>query len=95
MSSAELSEWIAYFRVEPSPDPHWSAAQICAVVANSMGSGKKTFQVDDFIPKTVRPKQGSTRPQDAARPSIEESAGILGRRFKENHEAAIKRIAAM
>jgi len=47
MSSRELSEWIAYERIHPLPDPHWSAALICSVLANCWGASTSP---EDFLP---------------------------------------------
>jgi hypothetical protein len=56
MSSRELSEWMAYYRIRPNPDPHWIGAQICAVIANVMSSGDRQYAVEDFYPGTTTPE---------------------------------------
>ncbi len=66
MSSCELSEWIAYDQLDRIPDPYWSSASICWAIASFMGSGKKKYKIDDFIPretekKTTTPEEGLTR----------------------------------
>jgi hypothetical protein len=48
MSSKELSEWIAYFRIEPMPDPWLQTGIECATTANVQG-GKSAPK--DFIPR--------------------------------------------
>jgi hypothetical protein len=83
MSSAELSEWIAFFRIEPFPDWYWPFAQICAVIANVFGGKGRKAKVEDFIPKVKAAGK---------RLSVEESAGILGRLYRENEAAARARI---
>ncbi len=50
MSSRELSEWIAYERIHPLPDPHYSAALISSTVANAMGADTTA---DDFLPTLI------------------------------------------
>jgi hypothetical protein len=54
MSSKELSEWVAYDQLDHIPDQYWIGAQICQVMAMVMGTGKKKYKVEDFIPR-VRP----------------------------------------
>jgi hypothetical protein len=56
MSSRELSEWMAYYRIRPSHDPHWIGAQICAVIANVMGGGDRRYGIEDFYPQTTAPE---------------------------------------
>jgi hypothetical protein len=51
MSSAELSEWMAYDELEVIPDPVWSTAAICWSVATFNGFGKKKRSIEDFIPR--------------------------------------------
>lgn len=56
MSSAELSEWIAFDRVERLPDPYWIGGMIASVVANSIAGAKTT--PSDFIPREeIKPRQ--------------------------------------
>lgn len=66
LSSAEWSELLAWFKLEPLPDHYWIGAQICAVM-HALWS-KSHHQVDDFIPRTKPPPQRLTP---------EESAGYL------------------
>ncbi len=49
MSSRELAEWMAYHRIHPLPDPHWSAALICSTLANAWGA---STSIEDFLPAT-------------------------------------------
>ncbi len=51
MSSKELSEWYAYDQLDRIPDPHWIGGSICWAIATWMGTGKKRWQIDDFIPR--------------------------------------------
>ena len=51
MSSHELSEWLAFFRIHPMPDPALHTAMICSAVANSVGSDTTP---EDFMPKYER-----------------------------------------
>ncbi len=44
---------MAYDQLDHLPDPWWIGAQICQVIAATMG-GKKT-KVDDWIPFSRRP----------------------------------------
>ena len=54
LSSYELSEWIAYSKIEPLPDAHWDAALIAYTIA-SVNAGKKKLKFEDFLP-TVESK---------------------------------------
>ncbi len=49
--STLLSEWMAYHSLYKLPDPYWIGAQVCQVMATVMGTGKKRFKVEDFIPR--------------------------------------------
>jgi hypothetical protein len=53
-NSRELSEWIAYDRIESSES--WvQTGQVCAVIANVMGGGKRKYSAEDFVPvKPIR-----------------------------------------
>lgn len=54
MDSVEISEWIAYDRIEDSQTTVQHAV-LCALIANVMGNGKKTYTMQDFLPmKPVR-----------------------------------------
>jgi len=55
MGSDELMEWLAYDRIEPLPDPHWSAALVSFVMARSMGS--KGAKLEDFLPSRGKPRR--------------------------------------
>lgn len=56
ISSAELSEWIAFDRVERLPDPYWIGGMTASVIANSVAGAKTTPA--DFIPREVeKPRQ--------------------------------------
>jgi hypothetical protein len=58
ISSRELSEWMAYDRINVS-DAWQQNAQLCAVVAKSMGGKKCKAQFKDFLPwKPRRARSG-------------------------------------
>lgn len=59
LDSAELSEWLAYDRIEPLPDSYWQSALIASTVANAMGSGKKTHKLADFLPVRRKRNRGN------------------------------------
>ena len=53
MSSYELTQWIAYFKVEPFGHVRGDiqAGVIASVIANSSpGRGKRTYRPSDFMP---------------------------------------------
>lgn len=56
MDGDEFAEWEYHFSEVPFVDPFWIGAQICQVIANVMGSGKR-FKVDDFLPMRRKRKQ--------------------------------------
>jgi hypothetical protein len=56
MNSEDISRMMAFDNIHV--EESWQqTAQICAVIANAMGSGKRTFKVADFMPsRKARPK---------------------------------------
>jgi hypothetical protein len=52
VDSRELSEWMAFDRLEPLPDGYFQAAVIASTVANTMGGGRRKWKPKDFMPKT-------------------------------------------
>src|SRR5690606_27802860 len=75
MSSRELSEWMAFFSLEPwgTEVEDWRAAMIAATVANGYRDPKrrrKPYEPKDFMPRYEPPKK--TEPQ-----SWEEQFAIL------------------
>lgn len=57
MDSAELSEWMAYQRIEPLPDPFWIGGVIASTMANI--HTEKKFKPEDFMPKRTAPPQSA------------------------------------
>jgi hypothetical protein len=57
MDSAELSEWLAYNRVDPLPDSWTETGVVASTLANLLGGGKKAYRPDDFIPKGRPPRR--------------------------------------
>lgn len=81
MDSRELSEWMAFDRVEPLPDSYWQAGLICATVGNAMGS-RRALSPADFLPA----------PRHAPPPVQAPEVGLA--RFKAFVGAASGRLAA-
>lgn len=54
ISSDELSEWMAFDRVEPLDNPYWRSGMIAATMASVMGGGKHKPQ--DFMPQRKKPQ---------------------------------------
>ncbi len=50
LDSAELSEWLAFDRVEPIGDPWEHTAQTLSLQANLLASGGRRYTVRDFHP---------------------------------------------
>jgi len=62
LSARELSEWIAYYSIEPfgTQREDYRAGLIAATTANCAGAGKKkALQPTDFIPIFVQEKEMS------------------------------------
>ena len=62
LSARELSEWMAYYSIEPfgTQREDYRAGLIAATVANCAGAGKKkALQPTDFIPIFVQEKEMS------------------------------------
>ncbi|SIO60131.1 hypothetical protein SAMN05444166_6278 [Singulisphaera sp. GP187] len=55
IDSHELSEWLAYDRLDPLPDSYWQAGLISSTIANVFGKGK-ALTPEDFIPRRQKPK---------------------------------------
>lgn len=56
----ELSEWMAYDRIEPAPDPYWCAALVASTVARALGNGKA--RLEDYLPRPAGAKAGAAPP---------------------------------
>lgn len=58
-SSAELTEWAAFYRIEPwgFEMENWRMAQIAATTANFSGRIKKPLKPIDFLPREPKSKQ--------------------------------------
>lgn len=69
MPSAHISEWMAYSRIVPFPDPHWDAAMIAQTIASVFGGKGSRPKIDDFLPKPVRPHKAQT-PNELAKSLI-------------------------
>lgn len=59
VSSAELTEWIAFYKLEPwgTERDDWRAALVAATTANYSGKVKKPLQATDFMPPPVLTEQ--------------------------------------
>lgn len=57
ITSAEFSDWCAYFSVEPwgYGIENWRMGVVAATVANYSGNVKKAVKVSDFLPR--KPKK--------------------------------------
>lgn len=78
MDSAELSEWLAFDRVEGIPDPHWQTALIALLIARTMG-GDRRAQLEDFLPRR--------EPLPEAKPQSTEEIASFFRQTVERVEA--------
>lgn len=67
ISSAELSEWIAYDQLERLPDPYEIGGIVASTVANTVAGAKTT--PSDFIPRHV-PKRRQTQAEMMANLAI-------------------------
>lgn len=61
VSSLELAEWMAFYRIEPWDTfrDDWHFGMLASVMANAWrGKGSKRFKPKDFIPKFHKRRQG-------------------------------------
>lgn len=66
MSSRELSEWIAFDRLSPLPDPWTIHGHLCALLWAISGQKKKA-QPADFIPAARPPRRAQSGGEIEAR----------------------------
>lgn len=65
----ELQEWKAFFATEPMVDHYWIGAQICVVLARTMGGDKKA-KIEDFLPVRRRKKAAPDQAEAALRAAL-------------------------
>lgn len=66
ISARELTEWMAYYEVEPFGEARDDLRMgiICSTIANvNRGKGGRVFKPEDFIPKFNKPKQQTWQEQ--------------------------------
>ena len=61
IDSRELSEWMAYDRLDLMPDPWREAGTVAATLANLLSGARYAFKPDDFIPRPRRVRILSSR----------------------------------
>lgn len=69
MSSAEFSEWLEFYKLEPfGRDAAFEGhALVTATIVNrSLGKNEKPAQVDDFMPKLPDPPQSTSQMMQVA-----------------------------
>lgn len=78
MSSAELSEWMVYARLEPLPDAHWDAASINFTLASVFAGKGARPKLEDFLPRAVRRRRrgGKTMPASQSRGLLSKLMGV-------------------
>jgi hypothetical protein len=63
--SHELSEWLAYYRIEPRVDPYWIGGMVASTLANiHRGKSSRVYKPSDFMPAT---KTKTAKPIDNIR----------------------------
>lgn len=72
IDSRELSEWMAYFSLEPwgTEVEDWRAGLVASTVANvnrDEKKRKKPFEPKDFIPQRVKPPVEEQSPEEQAK----------------------------
>lgn len=67
MDSRELSEWIAYDRHEPIPEPWKQTGILAALLSNGLFAGGKRARPEDFIPAERRPAAAQSPAEGIAR----------------------------
>jgi len=78
ISSAELTEWLAYDRIDPLPDPYWTNALLCQTIMRSQGNSKA--KLVDFLPS--RPASLDVQSADAGLAIFDSHARRLDRAAK-------------
>jgi hypothetical protein len=85
ISSAELSEWLAYMKSNGPINPYyrqdWAMAQISAILANANRDTKKRkrpFKTDDFMPQFGRAAATKTQTSEQILRTIEQINMALG-----------------
>ena len=64
VNSADISEAMAYERIDPIPDPWFIMGRICSTMANLWGdTSKKKWTPADFMP--VKPQSHKQSPQES------------------------------
>jgi len=58
VGSDEITEWAAYFRLDPFGEERADlrAGIVASAIANTMGGGKRTYQPSEFMPKFGEPQ---------------------------------------
>jgi hypothetical protein len=61
VDSAELSEWLAYWRIEPRWNPWVGLAHILQIIFNvNRGAKKPPRKLSDFLPRGMRRREQTT-----------------------------------
>lgn len=66
ISARELTEWMAYYQVEPFGEARddLRMGMICSTIANvNRGKNGRVYKPEDFIPRFDRPKQQTWQEQ--------------------------------
>lgn len=70
-----MAQWETYFAQEPMTDHFWIGAQICQVLANLLGSGKKTYTLEKFLPIRFGRRHRSNQTVQESLESVREAMG--------------------
>lgn len=66
VDSAEIAEWLAFWRIEPRFSPWQAMAQICCIVYNAFRGKGQAKHPRDFLPAGMAVKRQSSAQQRAA-----------------------------
>jgi hypothetical protein len=78
IDSRELSEWLAYFKIEPLPDPFWIGGLQCSTLVNLWSKSRTT--PEDFMPRAAGTPPVDTAAVDVANMKL----------FAARHNAALQ-----
>jgi hypothetical protein len=67
MTSPQLSEWLAYYSLEPGENGYLQAATVAASVANFSGFAKRLYCPADFMPKPQTQEPEIQSPEEGMR----------------------------
>ena len=87
MSSAEFTDWCAYYQLEPwgYDAENWRMGMVCSTVANAAGR-KKPLKPSDFLPRSPLRQRQSPEQMRNALAAVGEERGSGHGRESQSHD---------